>query len=66
MEPIIMKSNFNWTLVRCTGIASKPAKGKVNDLLTGNGLKFSIILPDMATFKVAQLEEKNTSNKQHL
>ncbi|MBK9580377.1 MAG: NAD(P)H-binding protein [Saprospiraceae bacterium] len=58
MEPMIMKTQLDWTIVRCAGILDKPAKGKVNDTLTGKGLKFSITLPDMAKFMVAQLEEK--------
>ena len=58
MEPMIIKSNLDWTIVRCAGILDKAAKGKVNDTLTGKGLKFSITLTDMAKFMVAQLEEK--------
>ena len=58
MEPMIMKTQLDWTIVRCAGILDKPAKGKVNDTLTGKGLKLSITLPDMAKFMVAQLEEK--------
>ena len=55
---MIIKSNLDWTIVRCAGILDKAAKGKVNDTLTGKGLKFSITLTDMAKFMVAQLEEK--------
>jgi putative NADH-flavin reductase len=58
MEPMIMKSNLDWTIVRCAGILDKPAKGKVNDTLIGKGLKLSITLTDMAKFMVTQLEEK--------
>lgn len=58
MEPMIMKSDLDWTIVRCAGILDKPAKGTVNDTLTGKGLKFAITLTDMAKFMVAQLEEK--------
>jgi putative NADH-flavin reductase len=58
MEPMIMNSQLDWTIVRCAGILDKPIKGIVNDTLTGKGLKFSITLPDMAKFIVAQLEEK--------
>lgn len=58
MEPMIMKSQLDWTIVRCAGILDKPAKGKVNDTLTGKGLKFAITLTDMAKFMVTQLEEK--------
>jgi putative NADH-flavin reductase len=28
MEPIIMNSNLNWTIVRCPNIVDKPAKGR--------------------------------------
>lgn len=58
MEPMIMKSQLDWTIVRCAGILDKPAKGKVNDTITGKGLKFAITLTDMAKFIVAQLEER--------
>lgn len=58
MEPMIMKSNLDWTIVRSAGMADKPAKGKVNDTLTGKGLKFTINLPDLAEFIVAQLDDK--------
>ena len=58
MEPMIMKTQLDWTIVRCAGIIDKPAKGKVNDTLTGKGLKFAITLTDMAKFMVTQLEEK--------
>ena len=58
MEPMIMNSNLDWTIVRCAGILDKPAKGKVTHNLTGKNLKFSISLPDMANFMVAQLTDK--------
>lgn len=58
MEPMIMKSNLDWTIVRCAGILDKPAKGKVTHNLTGKNLKFSISLPDVANFIVDQLKDK--------
>jgi putative NADH-flavin reductase len=58
MEPMIMNSNLNWTIVRSAGMVDKPAKGKVNDTLTGKGLKLTITLDDLAKFIVAQLEDK--------
>jgi putative NADH-flavin reductase len=58
MEPMIMGSQLDWTIVRCAGILDKPSKGKVNETLTGKGLKFSITLTDMAKFMVTQLEAK--------
>jgi putative NADH-flavin reductase len=57
MEPMIMQSKLDWTIVRSAGMASKPAKGKVNDTLTGKGLKFTITLADLAKFMVDQLED---------
>jgi putative NADH-flavin reductase len=58
MELMIMKSNLDWTIVRCAGILDKPAKEKLTHNLTGEQLKFSIALPDMAKFMVNQLEDK--------
>lgn len=58
MEPMIMNSNLDWTIVRSAGMVDKPAKGKVTDTLTGKGLKFTITLADLAKFMVDQLVEK--------
>jgi putative NADH-flavin reductase len=63
MEPIIMNSNLNWTIVRCPNIVDKPAKGKYNATLDGKGLKLSITLDDLSKFIVGQLKE-TTFNKQ--
>ncbi len=63
MEPMIMKSNLDWTIVRSAGMMDKPAKGKVTDTLTGEGLKFTINLPDLAAFMVAQIESKKYLKK---
>lgn len=63
MEPMIMKSKLNWTIVRCAGILDKPTKVKVTDTLTGKGLKLSIALPDMATFIVKQLKDNTYIKK---
>ncbi len=63
MEPIIMNSNLDWTIVRCPNIIDKPAKGSCNATLDGKGLKLSITLPDLSKFMVDQLTEKNF-NKQ--
>lgn len=65
MEPIIMNSNLNWTIVRCPNIVDKPAKGKYNATLDGKGLKLSITLDDLSKFIVGQLKE-TTFNKQAL
>lgn len=63
MEPMIMKSNLDWTIVRSAGMTDKPAKGKVNDTLTGQGLKFTITLADLAKFIIAQLEDNKYIKK---
>jgi putative NADH-flavin reductase len=63
MEPIIMNSNLDWTIVRCPNIVDKPAKGNCNATLDGKGLKLSITLPDLSKFMVDQLKETNF-NKQ--
>lgn len=63
MEPMIMKSNLDWTIVRSAGMTDKPAKGKVNDTLTGQGLKFTITLADLSKFIIAQLEDNKYIKK---
>jgi putative NADH-flavin reductase len=63
MEPIIMNSNLDWTIVRCPNIVDKPAKGNRNATLDGKGLKLSVTLPDLSKFMVDQLTETNF-NKQ--
>ncbi len=63
MEPIIMNSNLDWTIVRCPNITDKPAKGNYNATLDGKGLKLSVTLPDLSKFMVDQLTETNF-NKQ--
>jgi len=63
MEPIIMNSNLDWTIVRCPNIIDKPAKGTCNATLDGKGLKLSVTLPDLSKFIVDQLKE-TTFNKQ--
>jgi putative NADH-flavin reductase len=56
MEPIIMNSNLDWTIVRCPNIVDKPRKGTCNATLDGKGLKLSITLPDLSKFIVDQLK----------
>ncbi|MFN5042512.1 MAG: NAD(P)-dependent oxidoreductase [Bacteroidota bacterium] len=63
MEPIIMNSNLDWTIVRCPNITDKPAKGNYNATLDGKGLKLSVTLSDLSKFMVDQLTETNF-NKQ--
>ena len=57
MEPIIMNSNLDWTIVRCPNIVDKPAKGTCNATLDGKGLKLSITLTDLSKFMVDQLNQ---------
>ena len=57
MEPIIMNSNLDWTIVRCPNIVDKPAKGTCQATLDGKGLKLSITLPDLSKFMVDQLNQ---------
>ncbi|MBX7227096.1 MAG: NAD(P)H-binding protein [Chitinophagales bacterium] len=63
MEPMIMKSNLDWTIVRSAGMVDKPAKGKVTHTITGQGLKFTITLSDLARFIVEQLVVKKYIKK---
>ncbi len=58
MEPIIMDSSLDWTIVRCPNITDKPAKHKINPTLDGKGLKLSITSSDLAKFMVGQLNSK--------
>lgn len=57
MEPMIMNSQLNWTIVRCTTIKDKPATRKITASLDGKGLKLAITAADMATFMVEQLTD---------
>lgn len=57
MEPIIMNSNLDWTIVRCPNIVDKPAKGTCNATLDGKGLKLYITLLDLSKFMVDQLKQ---------
>jgi putative NADH-flavin reductase len=57
MEPIIMNSNLDWTIVRCPNIVDKPAKGTCNATLDGKGLKLSVTLSDVSKFIVDNLRQ---------
>lgn len=57
MEPIIMNSNLDWTIVRCPNIVDKPAKGTCNATLDGKGLKLSVTLSDLSKFIVENLKQ---------
>jgi putative NADH-flavin reductase len=59
MEPIIMNSNLNWTIVRCPNITEKPAINKITATLDGKNLKMSITNEDAATFILNVLSNSN-------
>jgi putative NADH-flavin reductase len=63
MEPVIMNSHLDWTIVRCPNIVDKPAKGRNHTTLDGKGLKLSITLGDMAAFIVQQLTNRSFSKQ---
>jgi putative NADH-flavin reductase len=63
MEPIIMNSELDWTIVRCPNIVDKTPKGNVHATLDGKGLKLSITLGDMAEFIVHQLTDSTYSKQ---
>jgi putative NADH-flavin reductase len=64
MEPMIMNSNLqDWTIVRCTDMVDKPAKGHVQASFDGKGLGLFITLGDMAKFMVDQLTDSTYSKK---
>lgn len=55
MEPLIMNSGLDWTIVRSITIKDKPADGKINVTLDGKGMKMSITVGNVAKFLVEQL-----------
>lgn len=63
MEPIIMNSDLDWTIVRCVDMVDKPAKGKIHSTFDGKGISLFITLGDMATFMVNQLTDHTFSKK---
>jgi putative NADH-flavin reductase len=63
MEPIIMNSSLQWTIIRCPNITEKPAKSDATATLDGKGLKLSITKPDAAKFIVDQIVEKKFINQ---
>jgi putative NADH-flavin reductase len=63
MEPIIMNSRLDWTIIRCPNIVDKLSKGNCHATLDGKGLKLSVTLDDMAAFVVQQLT-RNTFSRQ--
>ena len=63
MEPIIMNSELDWTIVRCPNIVDKTPKGNVHATLDGKGLKLSVTLDDMAEFIMHQLSDSASSRQ---
>jgi putative NADH-flavin reductase len=63
MEPIIMNSELDWTIVRCSNIVDKTPKGNIHATLDGKGLKLAVTLGDMAEFIMHQLTD-NTYSRQ--
>ena len=63
MEPDIMNSSLDWTIIRCTTIKTAPAKKRTIASLDGKRISFSITDKDMADFAVSQLTD-NTYLKQ--
>ena len=63
MEPIIMNSELDWTIVRCPNIVDKTPKGNVLATLDGKGLKLAVTLGDMAEFIIQQLTDNAYSRQ---
>jgi len=63
MEPIMMNSELDWTIVRCPNIVEKTPKGNVHATLDGKGLKLSVTLDDMAEFVIHQLSDSAYSTQ---
>jgi putative NADH-flavin reductase len=63
MEPIIMNSELDWTIVRCPNIVDKTPKGNIHATLDGKGLKLSVTLGDMAEFTIDQLMDSAYSRQ---
>jgi putative NADH-flavin reductase len=63
MEPIMMNSELDWTIVRCPNIVDKTPKGNVLATLDGKGLKLSVTLDDMAEFIIHQLTDSAYSRQ---
>lgn len=57
MEPTIMNSELEWTIVRCPNIIDKTPKGNEHPTLEGKGLKLTVTLGDMAEFIIHQLTD---------
>ncbi|MEL6675394.1 MAG: NAD(P)H-binding protein [Bacteroidota bacterium] len=55
MEPLIMNSQLDWTIVRCPNIVDQPAKHTLHATIDGKGLGFSVTNRDVAAFMVDQI-----------
>lgn len=58
MEPIIMNSGLDWTIVRCPNIVDKTQKRNVLVTLDGKGLKLAVTLGDMSDFMIQQIIDR--------
>ena len=63
MEPIVMNSKLDWTILRFPNIVDKPPKGKITTSFDGKGLKMSITNKDLAQFMVEQLNDSELIHK---
>jgi putative NADH-flavin reductase len=63
MEPIIMNSELDWTIVRCPNIVDKTPKDNIHATLDGKGLKLAVTLGDMAEFIIHQLTDNAYSRQ---
>jgi len=63
MEQIIMRSDMDWTIVRCPNIIDVPKKGRYTATLDGKNLRLSITLGDMANFMIQQITDSTYSRK---
>jgi putative NADH-flavin reductase len=63
MEPIIMNSSLDWTIVRCPNIVDKPSKPNITATLDGKNLRLSITKTDTAKFILQQMEETKFLNQ---
>lgn len=55
MEPEIMATDLDWTIVRASAVSDKPAIGISTVTLDGKGLKLSINVGNLADFLVNQV-----------
>lgn len=58
MEPLVMNSELDWTIVRSITVKDKTETGKVNATLDGKNLKLAIAVGDVASFLSQQLTDK--------